>query len=371
MTPWIRAFLWILCAACVAQLTPSANADEAKSDLWIISGQSNAEGCGKLPGLDPNPKVEMLDPRKLKWETATEPLLMLNSPGVGAWHAAALKVAEAGFSVRLTGWAAAGVPITFWDDGAEGWKYLSLYIKKSGEGASTFFWYQGESDAIQGGDAIKNYGAHLKELAGKVRALAKNPQMLIVVVQIVWDGAPDGAMAIREAQRQFVIADGNAILVTSLGMKGDGGHLAREGYLELGQQIGRALLKFRYKDKKANWPGPVMDTAVLGSDAKLAAVHFAEVKKLSGCKADDFGAVDAAGKVKCTKAEAQNTRVVLTFERAITLPAKLIYGYGPGPKATLEDEDGNHAPAVQLDLIIGPQPVDSETTAPNGAGSKK
>jgi len=291
--------------------------------------------------------------------------------GVGAWHAAALKVAETGFPVRLTGWAAAGVPITFWDDKDAGWTGLSTYIRKSSESASVFLWYQGESDAIQGGDAIKNYAVHLKELTAKVRALARNPQMLAVIVQIVWDGAADGAMAIREAQRQFVIDDGNAILVTSLGMQGDGGHLAREGYFELDKQIGRALLKVRYNDKNVNWPGPVMDAAVIGNDARSVAAHFAEVKKLSGCKADDFGAIDATGKVKCTKVEGQSTRVALTFERAIKLPARLIYGFGPGPKATLEDEAGNHAPAVQLDLAAGTMPADTESSASNGAGVKK
>src|SRR5262249_28067239 len=119
---------------------------------------------------------------------------------------------------------------------------------------------------------------------------------------------------------------------------------------------------------KADWPGPVMDTAAMGNDPRTAIVHFAEVKKLAGALAEDFSATDADGHVKCTKAEAQNTRIALTFERALKAPVTIAYGAAPAPKCTLSDEAGNHAPAVQLELSKGPIPDDKETSAPNGAG---
>jgi hypothetical protein len=111
-----------------------------------------------------------------------------------------------------------------------------------------------------------------------------------------------------------------------------------------------------------------MDAAVIGNDPKSAVVHFAEVKNLVGALADDFGAVDADGAVKCIKAEAQNTRIALTFERAMKAPAKVIYGAAQAPKCTLADEAGNHAPAVELDLAKAAIPDDKESAAPNGAG---
>ena len=96
--------------------------------------------------------------------------------------------------------------------------------------------------------------------------------------------------------------------------------------------------------------------------------HFAEVKRLGGVKSGDFGAVDAAGPVKCTGVGNWGTQVGLTFERKLKLPARLIYGLGNNPGATLVDEAGNRAPAAQLEIEKGGRPTNKFTTAPNGAG---
>jgi len=222
------------------------------------------------------------------------------------------------------------------------------------------------------GMSENDYKAKLKNLVERVRTAAKNPRMLAVIVQLgLWNKNKGDFMPVREAERRFVIEDGNALLVTALGRKsGDYVHLSSEGYFELGAEIARALLKSRYGKKDVNWPGPVMDAAAPGTDSKTAAVHFAEVKKLGGVIAEDFGAIDAGGQVKCVKAEAANTLVALTFERALKPPAKVVYGFGQNPAASLVDEAGNRAPAVQLELKAGAAPPDKETQAANGAGAK-
>jgi len=138
---------------------------------------------------------------------------------------------------------------------------------------------------------------------------------------------------------------------------------------ELGREVGRAILKLR-KRPNADWPGPVLDFAALSPDGKTVFAHFAEVKKLAGVLADDFGVVDADGKpVKCEKATAENTRIALSLEKPVRLPARLVYGWQNAPKATLADENGNRAPAVQLGIQAKDIPPDKETPAPNGAAS--
>ena len=340
---------------------------QAQEETWIISGQSNACGRAALPGPNPDPKVQMFNGKQ--WVTAQEPLPSLNG-SVGPWHAAALEVAAKGnLILRLMGYAEGGQPIKYWDEGQQGYTALAANIKQCGLGGGVFLWFQGESDAIGGMD-ISTYQAKLKDLVSRVRTVAKNPAMLAVIVQIgAYPGGPgdEKYMAIREAQRQFVIADGNALLLPAIGRAGDL-HLTKEGYFELGKEIGRALLKVHYKQKDVNWPGPVLDAAVLAPDGKTAFAHFAEVKKLEGCEAADFGAGDAEGLVKCVKVVTENTRVALTLERAVRLPANLIYGFGQNPKATLVNEAGNRAPAVQLPLAPGAVPQDKPTAAPNGAG---
>jgi hypothetical protein len=340
-------------------------AEQGKPDVWIISGQSNACGRAELPGYDPNPLVQMFDGRK--WVEAKEPLPLNGT--VGPWLAAAVEVAKAGIPVRLCGFANGGMPISYWDDDQQGWKSLSANVKACGEGAGVFLWYQGENDGVTSMDC-ETYQKKLKELVSRVRTLAKNPNMLAVIVQLAKHGGTGGNFSnIREAERQYVISDPNSLLVPALGRPGDL-HLTKEGYFELGREIGRALLKTRYKSPNVDWPGPVMDSAVFSpNDSKSVLVHFAEVKKLTGAAIEDFSASDSGGAVKCTKVEAQNTRIALTFERALKPPAKICYAYGTEPKATLTDEAGNRAPAVQLEIGTGQVPDDKESKAPNGAGN--
>jgi hypothetical protein len=360
-------------------LLARAYAAEPAADVWIIAGQSNASGYAELPGPAPDPRVKMWDGKT--FVEAQDPIVNMHG-NVGPWMYAALEVAKAGVPVKLTGWSMGAQSIEYWDeknDGSgrgAGWLAgngtgLSAVIKQSGQNAGVFLWYQGETDGMNG-MSENDYKEKLKDLAKRVREKAKSPQMMFVVVQVgLWKEAKGDFMPIREAERRFVIEDGNALLVTALGRTSSDKvvHLDKPGYKELGEEIARALLKNRYGKKDVNWPGPVMDAAVAGTDGKTVGVHFAEVKKLSGLKKDDFGALDSGGEVKCVKADATNTLAILTFERALKPPAKVVYGFGKqSPDATLVDEAGNRAPAVQLEIKAGSLPADKETSAPNGAG---
>ncbi len=187
-------------------------------------------------------------------------------------------------------------------------------------------------------------------------------------------GSESQVMLMREIQRQCVLSDPEAILVTAMGRKTqDYWHLSTEGQIELGREIGRALAA-RLRKVDTAWPGPVLDAAVLSDDGKTVTAHFAEVKKLSGITAADFCVVSGAGpsakiQAVASKAEALgNTRIAVTFDEAIKLPAALVYGAGDAPAATLVDEASNRAPAVHLEMTKGRMPEDKETAAPNGAG---
>lgn len=346
-----------------------------KSEVWLLSGQSNA--CGKAdpnPALIGNPAVEIFDPAKGDWVQAAEPLVGMRyedptgNMGLGPWLQAALDVAgKSGTGIRLTGTGCDGQPLSFWAEGQDGWKVFSDRINKAGKGADVFLWYQGESDALANS---LTYQADLKAFAARVRVAAESPRMMIVVIQLGALGQDDGSTyaAVREAQRRFVIEDGNAILVPAVGRSvADTWHLSRAGYLELGQEIGRALLKTRHHNKDVDWPGPVLDKAVLKGDGKTVVAHFAEVNQLGGCLAEDFAIVAPDGKAtikaKAIKVETGKTLVKLTFQDSVTLPAALAYAPGNRPQATLVDEAGNRAPAVQLPITQGTVPADKPSIA--------
>jgi len=264
-------------------------------ETWIISGQSNACGRAAVPGAEGHEKVQTYDPASRKWVLAAEPLKLGGT--VGPWLKAAAHIGKAGIPLRLTGYASGGQLISHWDEKQSGATGLFAAIQRDGINGDVFLWYQGESDGKEGMDS-ETYKNKLKDLVERVRTAAKNPQMVVVVIQLgAWKSTSGDFMPIREAQRQFVIADKNAILVPALGrVMGDYVHLSKEGYFEMGDEIARALFKTRYKREKesAGWPGPVLDNAVLGADGKSIVAHFAEVKQLGGIRAEDFGVLENA-----------------------------------------------------------------------------
>jgi len=352
-----------------------------RSNLWILSGQSNACGRGALPGPKAIDQVRMFAPDEGRhnpgpgeWVAAEDPLPGMETWGVSAWVTAAQAVAQKGHKIDMLGYALGAQPISHWAVGSEGERKLLSRIKKRGKGAGVFLWYQGESDTSSPEDAAA-YQDRLTNLVARVRKAAENPQMTVVVIQLCAMTRPGQAkglayfMRVREAERQFVLADGNALLVTALGrLQKEDGHLATPGYMELGEELARALLRHRFNQRGVNWPGPVLDAAVLGPGSRNITAHFAEVKQLAGVTESDFVVVDAEGSTVCSAARAGATTLELTFERQIALPARFFYAYADSPEATLVDEAGNRAPAVQIDVTTGSCPPDEFTNAPNGAG---
>ena len=363
-------------AAVTVLLTMSAGliAAESDVDLWILSGQSNACGRGLLPGPEPHPQALMFDATLGKFVTAEDPLPGMGTTGAGPWVAAAsLVAAESGLPVRMCGYASGGKPISYWHPGQPGYQGLFPVIQQAGQQADVFLWYQGENDC-GGRLSTAEYRNELAEHVARVREAAGNPRMLAVIVQLgpSLRAGRSGYMSIREAQRRFVLHDANAVLVPALGRTlKDSVHLDTAGYGELGREIGRAVLKARHGKPVGDWPGPVLDAAVLRPDdearSRTAVVaHFAEVRQLADADASDFAVLDAEGTNLCGELEVGKTVVSLILQRDIVLPAKLVYGFGTNPKASLTDEAGNRAPAVQLPITLGDPPKDTETTFPNG-----
>ncbi|MBL4884990.1 MAG: hypothetical protein JKY95_10710 [Planctomycetaceae bacterium] len=354
--------------------TPVIN--KTKTGLWILSGQSNACGRAKLPGPMPDARVTMYDPAQKKFVIAQDPLPFMGTSGAGAWVAAAQQVvSEHETQIRMCGFASGGKPISFWHPGEPGHRGLFPVIEQAGQQADVFLWYQGENDA--GGNlTTAEYLQELTVHVACVRKVSGNPKMLAVIIQLgpSLSKSRGGYMALREAQRLFVIQDSHAILVPALGRTlKDSVHLDNAGYQELGREIGRAVLRTQYNNRTGNWPGPILDAAMLQPRTKarvqnIMVAHFAEVEKLQNVEISDFAVIDAEGTNRCNAITAGNTIVTLSFERDVVLPARLVYGFGTAPQAALTDESGNRAPAVQISVQQGKAPAEQATQLDNGAG---
>ena len=377
----VKCDVFLITVVSLVLLVLNLGCNSNRSNLWILSGQSNASGRGLLPGPKPIDEVRMFapdegrhDPGPGPWETAKDPLPGMETRGVSAWVTAAQTVAQEGHNIDMLGYALGAQRISHWARGSVGETKLLSRIEKQGQGAGVFLWYQGESDTGSPEDAAA-YQDRLGSLVARVRKTAENPHMTVVMIQLGAMARPVPVkslgpfMPIREIQRQFVLADGNALLVTALGrLQKDGVHLATPGYMELGEELARALLRNRFNQRGVNWPGPVLDAAVLAPGSRNITAHFAEVKQLSQVTESDFVVVDAEGSAVCSAVRAGATTLELKFDRQITLPARFIYAYADSPGATLVDEAGNRAPAVQINVTTGSPPADEFTNAPNGAG---
>jgi hypothetical protein len=356
----------------------AAAASAPEGELWMASGQSNAVGCAPLPGPEPDPRVQTIDPDSGAWVVARDPLPICRVIGVAGtatgkvspWVGAAIEVAKTTGPIRLVGYASGGQPISFWDEGKTGAVYLAANLEKARGKPSVMLWYQGEQDGASGMD-VDAYAARLTDWLARARGLARNKELVVVVVQLGnWKDTRGDFMPIREAQRRVVAQDPHALLVPAFGLPlVDGVHIDTAAARVVSHDIAQAVLRSRGVKSAAAWPGPVMDAAVPGQDPRTCMIHFAEVAELKGANREDFCAIDAGGTVACTAIDVGKTRAALHFERALQAPARVVYGVGQSPAATLIDEAGFRAPAAQLTLTKGPVPEDKETRAPNGAGT--
>jgi hypothetical protein len=346
--------------------SPVKQARAVTQDIWILSGQSNASGAGELPGPEPDPRVRVFHSKTGNWETAKDPLPGMMGGRVGPWlYAAIAVVQQKDLRLDLNALGIGGHVIGFWAEDQWLGQGLVKQIRQAGGGGGVFLWYQGESDA---GTPTTNYLAALKDLVSRFRGHTGNPDLTAVIVQLSSCSGHD-MVSVQEAQRQFVVQDGNALLVPALGRPmQDDCHLNKAGQASLGQEIARGLLKHRYGVAGINWPGPVMEQAVLGPKGRTIVAHFAEVTTLTNALAADFEVRRGKDRIVCASLKAGNTVLTLTFDQLVTLPAQLVYGGRAFPGSALQDESGNHAPAVLLELRSGPFPRDEPTSAPSGAG---
>ncbi|MFH1571726.1 MAG: sialate O-acetylesterase [Gemmatimonadota bacterium] len=261
-------------------------------DVWIIAGQSNAEGHGKAPVLDPPALGVHLFRACGQWALATHPLgdstgtlYPANRLGSNPSHSPWLtfgKVlqAELGVPIGLIPASLGGSALASWVPGAGGILYENLrrYLADAGGAARGVVWYQGESDT--GPEQRAVYAERFRKLVAGLRRTLRNPHLPVITTQLnrliaePYTSQTHGWWEeMRQIQRDLAHAIPDVFLISTLDLGlSDGIHTGALGNLAIGQRAAAAALGGAY-GRDVKYLHPDCRRAVRRS-ARLVELHF-------------------------------------------------------------------------------------------------
>lgn len=206
-------------------------------EIWILGGQSNA-----IP--------EYIFPPFANWLEERVPGLEVQ---------------------RLTSVFGASA-ISRWDEGRDAWASLQEKVAGTSTPITGLVWYQGEGDASN----PDGYDERLADLFSRVRALTKNPQLRVIVVQLANNAGNGGAAKLallRELQARYVQRDPLAAIVPALDLAmRDYVHIQPTSREEVGRRAAIAAMGLAYGADCAHAPGMHLEAQRFADASRKAVV---------------------------------------------------------------------------------------------------
>jgi hypothetical protein len=240
-------------------------ADKSQFHLFLLVGQSNMAGRGKVADADrkPLPRVFMLT-KSGEWKPAVAPLHFdKGSAGVGIGREFAKQISKTdpSIAIGLIPCAAGGSPISTWEPGGYHGQTKShpyddtirraKLAMKSGV-LKGILWHQGESDAKPKLADVyeKKLHAFIVRLRGELQAKSV-PFIAGQMGQFKERPWSDDKKRVDQAHRDVSTNVKHAAFVTSDGLshKGDEVHFDSESYRELGRRYATAFQKLAGKKR--------------------------------------------------------------------------------------------------------------------------
>ena len=264
-------------------------------DVWVIAGQSNADGNGRAPAFDPPEAGVHVFRHCGEWGLASHPLHDGTRSKYAAdymtanhspWLAFAKKVrARTGVPVGLVPAALGGSGIASWLPERKGELFRAMERicdDACGRRVKGILWYQGCTDTLT--PEGTNYYPHLASFIRQARAAFRNPKLPILSVQInrvsnhpagFW--TPPRWDLIREVQRKAAHDFPNHWLVSSMDCVFDDCiHNSSESNVLLGRRVADVALGKVYGFDIACLC-PDVRSAVRADDALSVTVAFDNV----------------------------------------------------------------------------------------------
>lgn len=231
-------------------------------DIWVIAGQSNAEGHGRSP-VDDGPVLGVhAYAARGHWALATHPLgdstqtvfppnRLSSNVSHSPWLAFGKRLqAELGHPIGLLPASLGGSPLQAWHRKTGGHLFANMlaYVKGAGGAVRGMVWYQGESDT--GPAPRRTYRRRFREFVRDVRGALDCRGLPVITVQLnhyigeaYGAAVHEGWEAIRETQRQLARRMKGVYVVSSLDLGlSDGIHTNAVGNVVLGERVASVAL---------------------------------------------------------------------------------------------------------------------------------
>lgn len=367
-------------------LRVTANGDEVAradgllvGDLWILAGQSNMDGCGRLSGAEPPSEHVSAFYYDDRWGVAEDPLCWYNE-AVDPVHWSAIENREAaiawdramrtfgaglgvsfgkelfrrlGVPIGLLACSHGGTSMAQWDPALLDRGGESLYgsmirrVRAVGGKVAGIAWYQGESDA--NAEAGPVYDDAFRAFVAAVRQDLGQPDMPILYVQLARFYADPTAESerwwhvIREAQLRVEPDLEPAAMVAASDLSLDDViHVDALGMRRLGLRMARLAHLVAYGAATEGQRGPRPTQVHVTPDRRSVTIHFESIngRLLSTRRVYGFLVRAGGGPIllgDCTLG-ADGSSVLLTFPEALPEGAELYYNYGHNPQGVILDE---------------------------------
>ena len=347
-------------------------------DLWILAGQSNMDGYGKMVDLEAPCRMVHAYYYDETWGIARDPLCVLDD-SIDPVHWVSDDPAERARSVRWRReqgnlgaglgirfgkylYEATGVPVGLlvcshggtsmarWNPELRSEGGRSLYgsmlrrVREAGGRVAGCLWYQGESDALE--VAGLDYGKNLRALVEQVRADVEDPEMPFIQAQLGTYFADDASM--RDAW--------NRVQIEQLALESDLANVATVAAIDatlcdiihadarslrkIGALMALQARRLRFGEAGIE-PGPrPVDAAFADSGRATVRVRFSGVNGTLQPAARIVGFSAESGEttihaVRCVRESPTN--VVIGFAEPLPAGSTLWHGRGINPACNLRD----------------------------------
>lgn len=357
-------------------------------DLWILAGQSNMDGCGKLINLEAPSRMVNAFYYDETWGVARDPLCwVFESIDPVHWVSQdpverenfnrfnrAFRDAGAGLGVRFAKdlYKATGVPVGLlvcshggtsleqWSPKLKSEGGKSLYgsmirrVIAAGSRVAGCLWYQGESDACGPKQGV-GYKDGFRFLIESIRKDLTSPRMPFIYVQLGPFFADDAALRdgwnrVQNDQLAIESEMPNLAMVPAIDSTlSDAIHADAVSMKRIGARMALMARRLRFGEKEVpSGPRPVACSFADGTRSRIS-VKYSGVNGKLRPSSGIWGFLieaDAAPRAisKCALDRSDPTRVIITLAEPAPEGSVLWYGRGINPTCNLSDSAGFPAP---------------------------